>query len=414
MKKTLTLLFVSQTVLLAGVAEMQTLYDQKKYEQVIAEAQKSTSEYGNPELHLLWAKSAKALHKDEMAMSAYERVLMIDPDNKDVRVQLAILYATTERNDLANKMSRSLENYQLTPAQRTSLETLNKGDLEHLNASASIAIGYDSNVNVSPGDLDLPLFGKEIGTMFTLFKGSLSYIHDLDEMGGWYLRSDADIYYQNNADASYYNLLAGSVDIGPGYSEGAYDVYLPVSYRRFHYLDRDFLESVSFDPRINIALSASYILNLNARYTQRTYLDEADKNRDDSVAGIGAGLYWFLDDNFAYINTNYDNYSAKYSESLPFTDKETMRISMGVNYYVIDWFFARLDYSYRYAKYEDHVKDSEDERRDRYNQLEMKVSRMISDTLEASLLYRYSQNNSNYAAMEYDKDVVMLGLQYNY
>lgn len=414
MKKKLTLLLVTQTVLLAGIAKMQTLYDQKKYEQVIAEAQKSTSEYGNSKLHLLWAESAKALHKDEMAMSAYERVLMIDPDNKEVRVQLAMLYASMDRDDLANKMSRSLENYQLTPAQRTSLETLKKNDLERLNTSASIAIGYDSNINVSPGDLDLPLYGEEIGTMFTLFKGSLSYTHELDEKGGWYLRSDADIYYQNNADASYYNLFAGSVDIGPGYSEGMYDVYLPVSYRRFHYLNRDFLESVSFDPRINIALSKSYILNFSARYTQRTYFDETDKNRDDSVAGIGAGLYWFLDDNFAYINTNYDNYSAKYSDSLLFTDKETMKISMGVNYYVEEWFFARLDYRYRYAKYDDQVEDSGDKRRDRFHQIEAKVSRMISDTLEALLLYRYSRNNSNYVVMEYDKDVVMLGLQYNY
>ncbi len=414
MKKTATLLLMVPITLLAGVADMQTLYDQKKYEKVITEAQKSTSEYGNPKLHLLWAKSAEALGEDEMAMSAYERVLILDPDDTEVRVHLVKFYANSDRDELADEMSKSTENYQLTPAQRMSLERLKKDDLQQFKASASIAMGYDSNINVSPDDLNLPEFGEEIDTMFTQFQSSLSYIHDLDEKGGWYLRSDADIFYQNNADASYYNLFAGSANIGLGYSHELYDALLPVSYSRVHYLDRDLLESVSVDPRINFTLSKSFIGNINARYTKRSYLEEADKNRDDSVTGIGLGLYWLFEKNFAYISTNYDNYSAKYSDSLRFTDKETTRVAMGINYNVEEWFIARFDYRYRYAKYDDIIEGGSDERSDDYHQAEFKVSRMLTDTMEASLLYRYSKNSSNYELAEYDKDIVMLGIKYNF
>ncbi|MEA3342197.1 MAG: tetratricopeptide repeat protein, partial [Chloroflexota bacterium] len=138
MKKTATLLLMSPIILFADVADMQTLYDQKKYEQVITKAQKSTSEYGDPKLHLLWAKSAEALGEDEMAMSAYERVLMLDPDDTEVRVHLVKFYADSDRDELADEMSKSTENYQLTPAQRTSLKTLYGQDSERLKASASI------------------------------------------------------------------------------------------------------------------------------------------------------------------------------------------------------------------------------------------------------------------------------------
>ncbi|MCD6598221.1 MAG: DUF560 domain-containing protein [Bacteroidales bacterium] len=414
MKKTLTLLCAVQITLLAGVPEMQILYDQKKYEAVINEAQKSTSEYGDVKLHLLWAKSAEALGENEMAMSAYERVLMLDPDNVDIRVHMTNFYASMERDELADEMSKSMENYQLTPAQRMSLESFEKDDLQDFKGSASMALGYDSNINVSPGDLDLPQFGEEIGARFTQFRANISYTHDLDEKGGWYLRSDADIFYQTNAGASYYNLFAGSVDIGLGYRNDFYDVLLPVSYGRVNYLDRDLLESVSVDPRINFALSKSLIGNINARYTQRNYLHEADKKRDDSITGIGLGLYWLFDKNFAYFSTNYDNYDAKYSESLHFTNKETTRITMGINYNVEEWFIARLDYRYRYAKYDDLIEDSLNKRSDDYHQTEFKVSKMINDKLEASLLYRYIKNNSNYDLAEYNKDITMLGLQYNF
>ncbi len=414
MKKIAILLLFLPIALLAGVADMQTLYDQKKYEQVITEAQKSTSEYGNPKLHLLWAKSAEALGEEEMAMSAYERVLMLDSGDTEVRMHLVKFYAGSDRDELADEMLKSTENYQLTPAQRTSIKTLYGDDPERLEASASIDIGYDSNINVSPGDLDLPHLGEEIDTMFTLFRGSLSYTHELDEKGGWYLRSDADIFYQNNADASYYNLFALSANIGLGYSNDVYDAFLPISYGHINYLDRDLLESVSIDPRINFILSKSFIGNINARYTQRNYLEEVDKNRDDTVTGIGLGLYWLFDKNFAYISTNYDNYSAEYSDSLRFTDKETTRVAMGINYNVEEWFIARLDYRYRHAKYDDSIEGDGDKRSDDYHQAEFKVSRMFTDTMEASLLYRYSENNSNYELTEYDKDVVMLGIKYNF
>lgn len=414
MKKTLTLFLTAQITLFAGISNIQALYDQQKYERVISEAQKSISEYSNPKLHLLWAKSAAALHRDEMAMSAYERVLMLDPDNTEVRVNLTLLYADLEREELVDQMLKSTQNYQLTPAQRTSLETLSGYDLDSLNVSASIGIGYDSNINVSPDDLDLPEIGENIGTMFTQFKSRLSYTNDLNEKGGWYMRSDADIFYQNNTDASYYDLFVGAVAVGLGYSNGSYDILFPVTYGYLNYLDRDLLESISFNPRVNFPISKTLIGNVNARYTERNYMQEVDKGGDDYISGVGLGLYRIFENNFAYFNTNYDNYIAKYSDGFAFIDKEKISVSMGINYNVKEWFVARFDYRYAHSRYEDIITLEGDKRSDNYHQTELKISRMFTDTMEALLFYRYAKNNSNYDLAEYDKNIVMFGLQYNY
>jgi len=416
MKKMAGLLFASQITLFASVTQMHTLYNQKNYSAVIEEAQRSTSEFGNSDLHLMWGYSAEALGHNEMAMSAYERVLMLDPDNVEVRVHLTSLYAYLDRDELATKMSRSTENYQLTPAQRNSLNTLKKADAEALKVAATLAIGYDSNINVSSEDLEIATNDEAISTMFAQFTAHLSYTNALTQEKDWYFRTDADIFSQNNFEsaAEYYNVFAVSAKLGLGYRGDKFDMYVPVKYGRMHYLERDFLETVGVEPRINITLSKSLIGNLNARYTERSYLDTADKNRDDTITGYGGGFYWLFDKNFAYLTSKYDDYEAQNANSLLFTDKETFNLTAGVNYDVNNLFITRLDYRYRYTLYGDFLPNGNKQRSDYYNQGEVKVSKMFLDTMEGSLLYRYSTNRSNYDLAEYDKDVVMFGLQYNY
>jgi len=416
MKKITGFLLTAQIALFAGVTEMQTLYNQKNYEAVIEEAKRSTSDFGNSDLHLMWGYSAEALGKNEMAMSAYERVLMMDPDNVEIRVHLTSLYAYLDRDKLATEMSKSTEIYQLTPAQRNSLNTLKKADAAALKVAATLAIGYDSNINVSPEDLELPTNNEAISSMFAQFTAHLSYTYALSQEKDWYFRTDADIFSQNNfdSDAEYYNIFAVSAKLGLGYRGDKFDLYVPLKYGRMHYLERDFLETVGVEPRVNITLSESLIGNLNARYTERSYLDNADKNRDDTVTGYGGGLYWLFDKNFAYLTSNYDDYEAQNTNSLLFTDKETFNLTAGVNYDVNDLFIARLGYRYRYSLYGDFLPDGNKQRSDYYNQGEVKVSKMFLDTMEGSLLYRYSTNKSNYELAEYDKDVVIFGLQYNY
>ena len=364
----------------------------------------------------MWGYSAEALGQNEMAMSAYERVLMLDPNNVEVRVHLTSLYAYLDRDKLATEMSKSTENYQLTPAQRNSLNTLKKADAAALKVAATLAIGYDSNINVSPEDLEIPTNDDALSTMFAQFTAHLSYTYALTDKKDWYFRTDADIFSQTNFEsaAEYYNVFAASAKLGLGYRGDKFDMYVPLKYGRMHYLERDFLETVGLEPRVNITFSESLIGNLNARYTERSYLDAADKNRDDTVAGYGGGFYWLFDKNFAYLTSSYDNYEAQHANSLLFTDKETFNLTAGVNYDVNDLFITRLDYRYRYTLYDDFLPEGNDQRSDYYNQGEVKVSKMFLDTMEGSVLYRYSTNRSNYDLAEYDKDVVMFGLQYNY
>ena len=157
-----------------------------------------------------------------LAQAAYERAILEDDSNVQARLKLASLYNTMQMREQADAVLISLNDTQLTPKQRTSLAALRTTEAEsisHFRARVSLDLGYDSNINVSPFSDDLatnPVDGAT-ATLFTRVRADLSYLHDLSALGGWFLRTDANLYYQNNASAHYYDAAYGRVYGGGGY-----------------------------------------------------------------------------------------------------------------------------------------------------------------------------------------------------
>jgi len=403
----------------ANYEKAKEFYDKKEYQKAIEEAKTSTDEYSNPKLHLIWAESEEALGHQKQAMSAYERVVMLDENDVDSKVKLIQIYNTTGRKILANEISVSLKNYQLTPEQRSSLELLEKKSISTIKAKASLSIGHDSNINVSAATEDLNTYYNSIGlvgeqaTLFARFNGSASYINDFDTKGGWYARGDMKIYYQSNFDASKYNMFIGSAEAGLGYAGNGYSLYLPVGYDRVYYLDTDMLSQVKVLPKIDMTLSKNFILNLNARYAVKTYNDILYTRMNDSSVGAGGGLYYLFDKNFAYMNVMYENFTATDSLSFKYIDKTALTTSLGVNYNIADIVTARLDYRYRKADYSDVIR-SGSKRSDDYHQVELKLSHYFGKHYELFISDRYIKNASNYVPAKYSKNIAMFGLSANY
>lgn len=422
--KILLLLTALCVLVSASYQKAQEYYTNQDYSNAIKEAKISFDEYSNPNLHLVWAKSAEALGNTQEAMNAYERVTLLDVNNIESRIALVKIYEKTQRDDLARDMSKELQNYQLTPEQRSSLDLLKGTNINSIKAKATLGVGYDSNINVNPGGSALDDYYGTIGndgtidTLFSRLTGSLTYINELESKGGLYVKGDARIYYQNNSDAHYYDMLMGSLEAGVGYAGDDYTLYLPLVYDRMKYLDRDLLQIVRIDPRVNVTLTNEYILNLNARYAKRTYIDSVDKNRDDSTVGVGAGLYYLFDKNFAYANIKYEKFSAANNSVLKFVDKSMFTASFGVNYNLTSWLVTRVDYRYRMGSYDDNIgtflTPNKSKRSDDYNQIEIKLSHYFMENFEAYISDRYSKNSSNYAPAEYNKNVIIFGLGLNY
>ena len=421
--KILLTIFILSSFLHASYEKAQEFYDKKEYKAALQEAKASTDAYSNPKLHLVWAKSAEKLGLSNEAMSAYERAMILDENDSTSRMALLKIYNETERTELATDLGIELQNYKLTPEQRSSLAVLTKENSNSVKAKASISLGYDSNINVSAdgGVLDDYYGGVgslgEVDTLFTRINADLSYVHELGTKGGWYIRGDAKLYYQNNFDASFYNMFVGNLSSGVGYTGGNYTLYLPVDLSYVNYLDVSLLTQMSLQPRVNISLSEDFILNINAKYSIRDYGEGIYKRMSDSNYGAGAGMYYLFSKNYLYATALYEEFSSIEQEAAVYIDKSMLTFTTGVNYELPSGLIGKLDYRFRqgfYADSSDLLHASIVRRTDSYNQVELKLSYFFAEHYELYVSDRYAQNSSNYIPAEYTKNIAMFGLSANY
>lgn len=404
MNKVIYLLLFSAMTLFAGIDKMQQYYDVKNYKKVIKEARASKSEYSNPQLHLLWAKSAEVLGRLDEAMSAYERVIMLDEDNVEARVSLAAIYNQTNRLVLARETKKELDNYQLTPEQRLSLGIIKGEDIDKIKAQAKLSFGHDTNVNVSADD--------EKSTLFSRLSANASYINELGAKKAWYARADMKLYYQNNASAHYYDMSVVGLNVGAGYAGDGYSVYVPIGYSNIHYLDVNMLDQISLNPKVSFLLD-ELIINTNVKYSQRKYKQSENKNMDDTSFGLGAEAFYLMGKDFSYVNFSYENFSADNSGST-FIDRNMLTLSMGLNYNYSKDLITKFDYRYRRGSYDDDITSGGKKREDNYQQLEVKVSHYLKEKLELYVSERYVKNSSNNSETDYTKNIAMFGVSLNY
>jgi len=422
-----SLLLLSSLSVLANASyeKAQEFYDMKDYKSAVKEVKASSSEYSNPKLHLLWAKSEEALGHTKEAMCAYERVAILDESDTESRLKLVKIYSDTHRDKLSQAMSKNLQSYQLTPQERSSLELLSSEKISSFKARASLSMGHDNNINVSASSSDLDDYIGTAGvsegekaTLFTRFNGSMSYIHDLEATGGWYVRSDLKAYYQNNFDAHYYDMSVLGLQAGIGYAGDGYTLYLPVGYDRVHYLESDLLGQLTVTPKVNFTLSQSFILNLNAKYSSRTYNELEYKGMADSSYGASASLYYLFGKNFLYSTVEWESFTSTEDIHFSYLDKEMLTLSLGLNYNISSWLVTRLDYRYRDGSYDDtsNLRDPSvtSTRADKYNQVEVKFSHYFAKHYELFVSDRYVENSSNYVPAEYTKNIAMFGISANY
>lgn len=412
-KQSVTLAILFPAILLGGVSELQTLYNQKSYLQVIQKAKENTSAYNDPKLHLLWAQSAEALGKTDEAISAYERVIILQPDNVDVHIRLTKLYSDSERKLLSKAETKITQKYDLSQEQHNTLQTFMLTDDKPFKASASLSFGYDSNINVSPGDLEIYEGGGEIGTKFAKLQAYMGYEYKLENLANASLFANTQLSYQSN-EAHYYDLFCGVAEAGFAYKSDSYEVALPVQYGRYYYLEKDLIESIGFVPRINFLLSSEWMLHLNTKFLERYNLQESSENQDDSVLGIGSKLFWLPGDHLVYIGVEYNSYDAKYREASYFIEKESLGLNAGLTYQINnDWALAG-NLNYRDTQYDDHVSTSDDKRSDDYYFGEIKLSKELHKDFICSASYSYTENRSNFTPSEYQKNIYMLTINYHF
>ena len=405
----LLLLFI-QVTLQANYPETYAYYKAGEYKKAISSAKKSKSEYSNPNLHLLWGYSARALGNQEEAMSAFERVLLLKKDNKSAKKALLKIYKKTDRRELAEKLNGK------TNASKIS----ERGSKSGFKTKVSLSTGYDDNVNVTPGNSILNEYynsttsQKKLSSYFSRMNAEISYKHHFKNNKDWYLKTIIHAYVQSNFSTHFYDLTSGSLELGIGYMWGDKDIYLPLSYNGINYLNQDLLEQYRFAPTIFMPIHKDIFLDITLLYSKNDYIPKTDDIKDDETFGLAVGTYYLFGKHYVYHNLKYEHRRASHDTPQHYISADFLTASIGAKYYFNSSFLANFDYRFRYGSYDSPVGLSNTSRDDNFYQIDLKLSYLFSKELAFYLNNSYSQNISNFVPSEYEKNSILFGAAYQY
>lgn len=417
------LLLLSTLAIGSDEQQIRELYEQQSYQQCIDAAFESSA-YGNATIQWYWGLSAEAVGDDDAAVSAYERVLLLEPDNTDAAIRLAQLFAKMQMDASADEVLATLQGHTLSPKQRTTLDALKDKDgrLSDAALRAKVRIGYDDNVNFGTGSdrsvqnqYGTTVNGTDpLSSTFFEFQGDLTLSDDLEKRGGWYVRSDVNLYARENLHQHHYDTYYGKVYAGMGYRFGGITLYLPLFYDRMYYLQKDFLHEHGARPDIHWLLSPELIVSAYMNVYQKRYRQELYRAADTNILGGGMEFTWLQDQGYAYLRTALDDHDPAAAVPFIYTEKKVWNSTIGGQYSLNGMADIKGSYSYCEERYEDLLFATQQQRKDKKHTVVIGIEKVFLKHYVLDLEYRYAANHTEYAIAEYDKQSVTLGVEYNY
>jgi len=410
--RVVVLMALCSAALLANVNNLQRLYDQQKYRDVIVQAKKAKGDYTKPKLHLIWARSAKALGKNVEAMSAYERVLIFQPNNEEAKKELTALYRVLGKKKLLQELMGST-----TSSEQKSEEKSHP----YWDAKLTLATGYDTNVNVQNQVENLDLFygtsdhSNKIGSSFVLAQMHLHYTKKFATH--FYLTSSLDGYYKMLAKESDYSIYLNTFKAEAGYYKGDLNVHIPLYYTALHYLGEDYMRVTSINPQIDYRLGKQWTMSLHTKFEKREF--QSNPDRDDVSATVGSTLFYQWGKNYFLIDAEYQNYTSNSDSYQKFTNKTLFTLVGAMEYRLSSDLKLNGSYRVSWSEFDDDLGTSttgveEGQRSDVYNQLNLRLTKAMSKHCSLFIDNEYAINNTKYVPSDYTKNTLMVGINYSY
>jgi len=334
-------------------------------------------------------------------------------------------------NKDANNVVSSIDDKRLTPKQRTTLESFEtEGSKEKhvIRLQATLDLGFDDNINISHDYIDYTtntLVSDEMGTRYVRLNVDGSYQYNFTDSGGWFLRSDANLFTQYNLDVvsqdtHYYDTLYGRLYAGGGYANNNLSIYVPLFYDRVNYRSVDLYNQIGIRPDFNMQFGKGFVLNVNGTYSKRSYIPKLEQMRDDSILALGAGGYWFIGQHYVYVKVKGEKYEAKDINSVlagmkVFVNKQWFYGEVGGLYSIRSLFDIRGSMLYGVGNYDEiPLFFGTLKRDDTMKELTLSFERDLMRSLRARVQLHYLDNASNYNQAIFTKHEILIGLIYSY
>jgi tetratricopeptide (TPR) repeat protein len=369
----------------------------------------------NAELNFFLGRSALELKKYDEALTAFDRVLMLNPAHTRTHMELARLYFETDQLELSQgeldlvlkeNLPDNVRDVALAFKSRISQQMK-----RHTFGGAFIAgIGYDSNANNDIGrkefiipSFNIPIMGNEKVSDTNLFATFvLNHSYDFGERKGWTLENSLVAYSKLYKEYSKNDISLFSLSMAPTWSEDSYKLSFPLTYDRIFLDDKGYLYNLSSGIRATYMLGATSALEGGYIYKKGYYDEDKTQNSISNMINASYKRAFGEDPILFSLNSSYTLTSDVNSGR---TDVESS--SWGVGAELAKKFKSGIKTSISYTRSEtDYDKVDalfQTNRSDSRNEYELGLGYSVSNTIMINATLSYAKNSSNHDPFNYDK-----------
>jgi len=401
-------------------------YSEKSYEKALTLfGTLSETEPQNSDTHFYYALSALQLQRYDDALSAFERVLILNPSHMRARLELARLYYETHQYEHALLETNILLESELTPNARESI-TVFKSKIEkkisRVTFSGNVAVGggYDSNVNNDIGEKEffVPLAGTtalgrdETDDTYLYAMAVLHAGYDFGEREGWSLKNTLAGYTRHNTEVEQNDLNFYSLRMTPTWDDKSCKVEFPLEYEHI-YLDND-----TYLYRLSATAKATYKINKYSQFSgsygfgHEYYTDstlDVTSHRifgsyqqvfgtDPIILSLLAG--YIANNALSEVRNDVENHIYQYGIKVSKTLLYNMNGSIG--------------YKGQTIKYEESDPLFGNKRADSLHSFEGQIGYQLKKDTSINAIAGYLNHRSNHAPYDYDKMTLLVNFIYSF
>jgi len=214
---------------------------------------------GSPDYDLLLGIAALESGQPTQAVFAFERVLVIEPDNTRARLELARAYYEMGENEASREEFTYARSQQVPQSVQQTIEEyltaidtrLRRGTQQsRLNFYLQIRGGYDSNVNsaTDASTVALPAFGnleftldesaRKLDSWYSNIEGGMSFLQPVSNQSPLAVFGGASMFYRPTYNENDFDTAAGNAQLGLRYTAGK-NSFLASLQGQKYYIDYD-------------------------------------------------------------------------------------------------------------------------------------------------------------------------------
>jgi tetratricopeptide (TPR) repeat protein len=423
-KSLLSILLLSSVLSASSLNEAKDLFAEQKYQEAYTLLESLWQQnMADEQINYYLGRSAFELHEYDSALSAFERVLIVDEGHMRTRLELGRVYLALGRDDDAKKeFARVLASNPPENVQKNVQAILDGIKEKHSSLATfflSASLGYDTNINnvptidimtdylVSTYNLDPTGVNaddeQDSGYLQAVFYGQNLYgLKD-----NLYLKGSFLGYSQSFFEDSSENVLYGKASLGVDYLHKSTNYALNGYYEKLFLDADDYMYGIGIAPNLTYKIDGSNTAFAGLVFGKK-YFDDATKDARFVEGSIGYQKRWDTNTiRFDFARKSESSASSAPQAYIDF-DQNSLRFSYMKSF--VGLFDLSSSYNYKMIDYDDNIIGAAIQREDKQHKVDLKLTKKISDLFTVALEYGYTKRNSNYVPMQYDKHFVSIGL----